>query len=129
MYFRMNMLLFVFVTCMMGLFGCTNNDDNLSKGTIVKEDNTVDKENKIEIIGLANEIKKVNSSQLNQITKNMTYEEVIDTLGNTKDIGSGIWIFRYEFENGKFLDLNTEHGLEVKISEEDYQDIQNMLSN
>ncbi|GMK40418.1 hypothetical protein PCCS19_34740 [Paenibacillus sp. CCS19] len=129
MYFRMNMLLLVFVTSMMVLFGCTNNDDNLSTGAIVKEDHTVDKENKIEILGLTNGIRKVNSSQLNQITKNMTYEEVMDTLGNTKDIGSGIWIFRYEFENGKFFDLNTEHGPKVQISEEDYQDIQNMLSN
>ncbi|WP_307201057.1 hypothetical protein [Paenibacillus harenae] len=125
----MTMLLLVFLTYMMVLLGCTNNG-NLSKGTIVKEENTVDKESKIEILGLTNEIRKVTSSQLQQITKNMTYIEVVELLGNTKDIASGIIIFRYQFENGEFLDLNAEHGsADAKISEEDYQEIQNLLSN
>ncbi|MDQ0062714.1 hypothetical protein [Paenibacillus harenae] len=125
MNFRMNILFLVFVTCMTVLSGCTSNDSQ-SEGSIVKEENTVGKENNIEILGLTNGNRKVTSSQLSQITKDMTYKEIIYALGDTKDIGSGLYIFRYEYENGEYLDFNFGgYGI---ISEEDYQDIQNMLN-
>lgn len=126
MHFRMIVLLLVFVACMTVLFGCTNKDGQ-SEGAIVKEDNTVGKENNIEILGLTNEIRKVTSSQLSQITKDMTYKEIINALGNTKDIGSGRYIFRYEYENGEFLDFNFG-GYDGIISEQSYLAIQNMLN-
>jgi hypothetical protein len=75
----------------------------------------------------SNEIKKVTATQLLKITKKMTNKEVIKALGNSKDIGSGLYIFRYEYENGKFLDLSFGHYDEI-ISEQSFLAIQNLLN-
>jgi hypothetical protein len=120
MHIRKNAFVFilVFVPLMSTLLGCSNNSSQSNDA------------NNNEILGLTNEIRKITSSQLVQITKDMTYREMINTLGNTKDIGSGINIFRYEYENGQFLDINIyEHNLDVRIREEVYKHIQNMLNN
>lgn len=120
MHIRKNAFVFilVFVPLMTTLLGCSNNSSQSNDA------------NNNEILGLTNEIRKITSSQLTQITKDMTYREMINTLGNTKDIGSGINIFRYEYENGQFLDINIyEHNLDVRIREEVYKHIQNMLNN
>ncbi|WP_436235261.1 hypothetical protein [Paenibacillus sp. LjRoot153] len=126
MYFRMIALLLVSVTCLTVIFGCTNNDSQ-SEGTVVKEEKTVGNENNIEKLVLSNEIKKVTATQLRKITKKMTNKEVVKALGNSKDIGSGLYILRYEYENGKFLDFRFGHYDEI-ISEQSYLDIQNMLN-
>ncbi|QYR23566.1 hypothetical protein KZ483_12085 [Paenibacillus sp. sptzw28] len=129
MRFHKIVLLLVFVICVTVLNGCTNNDSQI-EGVAVKDEfsvNRVNNENKIEILGLTNEIRKVTATQLRQITKNMTYQEVIKELGNSKDIGSGRYIFRYEYENGKFFDLNFG-GYDGKISEHSYEEIQNILN-
>lgn len=124
MHIRKNIFILVFVTLMTTLLGCSSQ----SNDAIIKGENTIGKENNNEILGKTNEIRKITSSQLTQITKDMTYKEIINTLGNTKDIGSGISIFRYQYENGEFLDINIyEHDLDLKIREEVYQHIQNML--
>ncbi|MBD3919215.1 hypothetical protein H8B09_10665 [Paenibacillus sp. PR3] len=81
-----------------------------------------------EILGLTSEITQVTSSQLKQITNKMTYNDVINVLGNTKDIGSGIWILQYEYESGDSLQLNIIDGPDSIISEGDYQEIQDLLS-
>ncbi|GGD62745.1 hypothetical protein [Paenibacillus nasutitermitis] len=120
MHIRKNAFIFilVFVPLMTTLLGCFNNSSQSNDA------------NNNEILGLTKEIRKITSSQLAQITKDMTYREMINTLGNTKDIGSGIKIFRYEYENGQFLDINIyEHNLDVRIREEVYKHIQNMLNN
>ncbi|RAP75110.1 hypothetical protein [Paenibacillus montanisoli] len=108
------------LTCMTVLAGCAKTD-NHPESPVVKKEQTV------EIAGLTNEIRKVTSSQLSQITKDMTYKEVIDEWGNSKDIGSGRYIFRYEIENGEYLELNFGHFDEV-LSDESYQSIQNLLN-
>jgi hypothetical protein len=125
MRFQMIVLLMVFVI----LDGCTNNDSQI-EGAAVKEEisgKRVGNENKIEILGLTNEIRKVTETQLRQITKNMTYKEIVNTLGNSKDIGSGRYIFRYEYENGKFFDLNFGSYDQI-INEQSYEEIQNFLN-
>lgn len=105
---------------MMALLGCSNNSSQSNSA----------KENSNEISGLTNEIRNITSSQLTQITKDMTYKEIINILGNTKDIGSGIYIFRYKYENGEFLDIKMiEHNLDARINEELYQYIQTVLEN
>lgn len=107
-------------TLMIALLGCSNNSSQSNSA----------KENSNEISGLTNEIRNITSSQLTQITKDMTYKEIINTLGNTKDIGSGIYIFRYKYENGEFLDIKMiEHNLDARINEELYQYIQTVLEN
>jgi hypothetical protein len=61
MRFQMIVLLMVFVTCITVLNGCTNNDSQI-EGAAVKEEisgKRVGNENKIEILGLTNEIRKV----------------------------------------------------------------------
>ncbi|MBP1996057.1 hypothetical protein [Paenibacillus eucommiae] len=120
MHIRKKVFILVFVTLMTALLGCSNNSNQSNDA---KKHNT-------EILGITNEIRKITSFQLTQITKDMTYKEIINALGNTKDIGSGISIFRYEYENGEFLDIKIiEHDLDAKISEEVYQYIQNVLEN
>jgi hypothetical protein len=57
----------------------------------------------------------------------MTYNEIVITLGNSKDLGSGRYIFRYEYENGKFFDLNFA-SLDQIITEQSYKEIQNFLN-
>lgn len=109
------------------LFGCTNSQSE--EGAGVKEEisgKIVGNENNIVILGLSKEIKKVTATQLRQITKNMTNKEVVNALGNSTDIGSGRYIFRYEYENGEFIDINFGHYDEI-ISEHSYLAIQNML--
>ncbi len=120
MHVRKNTLFFilVFFPLITTLLGCSNHNTQSHET------------NNNEILGLTNEIKKITSSQLAKITKDMTYKELINTLGNTKDIGSGIKIFRYEYENGQFLDINIyEHNLDVKIREDVYKHIQYFLHN
>jgi signal peptidase I len=81
-------------------------------------------ENKIKI---ENEIRKVTTKQLRQITKDMTYQEVVNLLGNTKDIGSGRYIISYEYENGKRFNFNFGGYNEI-INDQSYLTIQNLLS-
>ncbi|NEW04888.1 hypothetical protein GK047_02495 [Paenibacillus sp. SYP-B3998] len=115
MHIRKKVFILVFVTLMTVLIGCSNNSSQ-SNDTI---------ENNNEILGVTNEIRKITSSQLTHIKRDMTYKEIIKALGNTRDIGSGISIFRYEYENGEFLDIKViDHDLDAKISEEVYQYIQ-----
>ncbi|MCG7409409.1 hypothetical protein MH117_18530 [Paenibacillus sp. ACRRX] len=120
MHVRKNTFIFilVFFSLMTTLLGCSNHNAQSRD------------ENNNEILGLTNEIRKITSSHLAKITKDMTYREMINTLGNTKDIGSGIKIFRYEYENGQFLDINIfEHNHDVKIREDVYKHIQYFLHN
>jgi signal peptidase I len=102
-------------------------NDSQSAGAFVKEDilgKVVGYENKIKI---ENEIKKVTAKQLRQIAKDMTYQEVANLLGNTKDIGSGRYILSYEYENGKLFNFNFGGYNEI-IKDQDYLTIQNLLS-
>ncbi|MDR6553162.1 hypothetical protein J2736_004369 [Paenibacillus qinlingensis] len=113
MYIRRNVFILFFVTLMTVLLGCSNHSTP---------------SNSTEPPVLTTEIRKITLSQLKQITKDMSYKELIHKLGNTKDIGSGISIFRYKFANGKFLDINMfEHDLDAMINEDVYQHIQNVL--
>lgn len=109
------------------LAGCSNSDTN-ANDIPVSSDETTGNDKLPEILGLTNEITRVTSSQLRQITSKMTYNDVINVLGNTKDIGSGIWILQYEYETGDMLQLNIINGPESIIDEGDYQEIQDMLS-
>ncbi|SEM50916.1 hypothetical protein [Paenibacillus sp. OV219] len=122
--FRM-MILLVIVTSMTFLFGCSNKSDNQSEDAVVKEEKIVGNE-KIEL-GLSEDIKKLTITQLSQISEDMTYKEVVSTLGNTKDIGSGLYIFRYEYEDGQFLDI-TFGNYDETIRKENYIAIQKMIS-
>ncbi|GAB6988070.1 hypothetical protein [Paenibacillus pini] len=120
MHIRKKAFILASVTLMSAIIGCSNNSSQSNAG----------KENNNKILGITNEIRKITSSQLTQLTKDMTYRKVINTLGNTKDIGSGISIFRYEYENGEFLDIKMfEQHLDARISEEVYQYIQTELNN
>jgi hypothetical protein len=121
--FRMMILLVIGIS-MTFLFGCSNNE-NQSEGAVVKEEKTVGNE-KIEL-GLSEDIKKVTATQLSQISEDMTYKEVVNTLGNTKDIGSGLYIFRYEYENGQFLDITFGNYNET-IRKENYIAIQKIIT-
>ena len=50
-------------------------------------------------------IKKVTSEQIRQLTPSMTYRDVIASLGETQDIGSGFYILKYEVDNNYFLNI------------------------
>ncbi|MNO31334.1 hypothetical protein D3C76_213060 [compost metagenome] len=58
----------------------------------------------------------------------MTYEEVINILGHSKDIGSGLYIIQYEYIEGQHftLDFSSFDGL---ITNEDYEEISELISN
>ncbi|CAM3384024.1 hypothetical protein PALU110988_19755 [Paenibacillus lupini] len=75
----------------------------------------------------SHEFRKVTAAQLGQITKDMTYKEVINTLGQSKDIGSGRYIIKYELENGDFLDFNFGSYEEV-LNDQSYAAIQKLLN-
>ena len=128
MRFRMNIPVFVVAAVMTLLSGCAH-DSSRPVLALANAENTIHQANPNERPGITNEIRTITSSQLRLLSKEMTYEEVIRTLGNTADIGSGIYIFRYAYENGDFLDVNViDHHMDARISEEFYQRIQNLLN-
>ncbi len=43
-------------------------------------------------------IAKITSEQILELTPSMTYEDIINILGETQDIGSGIYILVYEVD-------------------------------
>jgi signal peptidase I len=103
-------------------------NDSQTQNTAFSRDEILGKvvgyENKFKI---ENEIRKVTAKQLRQITKDMTYQEVVNLLGNTKDIGSGRYIISYEYENGKRFNFNFGGYNEI-INDQSYLTIQNLLS-
>ena len=46
---------------------------------------------------------QVTSEQIRELTPTMTREEVLSFLGNTQDIGSGIYVYVYEVDGGYLL--------------------------
>lgn len=48
---------------------------------------------------------KVSSAQIRSLTPTMTYQEVLQTLGKTKDVGSGFLILAYEVDNRYTLNI------------------------
>lgn len=48
---------------------------------------------------LIDSVASVNSEKIRQITNEMNYYDIIDLLGQTKSIGSGLVILEYEVEN------------------------------
>ncbi|MDF2923516.1 MAG: hypothetical protein K0R57_2430 [Paenibacillaceae bacterium] len=64
---------------------------------------------------------------MEKISENMTYGEVIERLGPGQDIGSGRYIYKYEFKEGLQLVLNFG-SYEEKIRTEDYLRIKEILS-
>ena len=51
---------------------------------------------------VTDEITKVTSEQVLKLTPSMTYKDIVEILGNTIDIGSGIYILKYEVD-GKYI--------------------------
>lgn len=43
---------------------------------------------------------RIVQEQVKEIEKDTTYREIVELLGPTVDIGSGLHVLRYEFENG-----------------------------
>lgn len=48
---------------------------------------------------------KVTSEQIRELTPYMTYNDVINALGETQDIGSGLYILVYEVDNKYFINI------------------------
>lgn len=46
---------------------------------------------------------KITSSQIKKIEAGMTYKKIIKTLGNTKDVGSGVHVLQYAVDGDKIL--------------------------
>ncbi|XEC94060.1 hypothetical protein AB6A23_22380 [Paenibacillus tarimensis] len=73
-----------------------------------------------EKIIVGTEIKTVTKEQLTKVTPKLTYEEVVEILGQGKDIGSGLYILEYEYEGQQFtLNFISYEGL---ITEDDYKE-------
>jgi len=49
---------------------------------------------------------KVTSEQIQKLTPEMTYKDIILRLGETKDIGSGIYILVYEVDENYLLKIS-----------------------
>lgn len=79
-----------------------------------------------QILNAQTEITTVTKEQLKRITPKMTYEEVIKILGG-KDIGSGLYVFQYEYTDGQQFALNFG-GSNGIINEEHYNKIRKMIS-
>jgi hypothetical protein len=50
--------------------------------------------------------KHITSSQISAINKGLSYKEIIEILGNTKDIGSGLHVLQYAVDDNKILYLS-----------------------
>ena len=64
-------------------------------------------------------------NELYKISENMTYGEVIALLGHEQDIGSGRYIYKYEFRDELELILNFA-SYEEKLRMEDYLHIKEL---
>lgn len=71
-------------------------------------------------------IATVTTQQLKRIKPDMTYQEVLNRLGSTRDIGSGRYIMIYGHFSGKELFLNFG-SYEERISDETMKQIKNLL--
>ncbi len=59
-------------------------------------------------------IAQVTSEQLLKLTPSMTYKDIIEILGNTVDVGSGIYILKYEVD-GKYIIEISLQGDDAKL--------------
>ncbi|MDY3795799.1 MAG: hypothetical protein SOZ81_03695 [Agathobacter sp.] len=48
---------------------------------------------------------KITSKQIEQLTPDMSREEVIEKLGDTQDIGSGVYIYVYQVDEEYILEI------------------------
>jgi signal peptidase I len=103
-------------------------NDSQTAGAFVDEEiigKVVGYENKIEVV---NEVRKVTKEQLRLITEDMTFKEVINIWGDTKDFGSGRYIKSYEYENGENIIFNFGSYDDI-LDEQSYITIQSLLGN
>ena len=52
------------------------------------------------------QVAQITSEQVKQVTADMKYDDIIGLLGNTVDIGSGIYILQYEVDGKYTLDIS-----------------------
>lgn len=81
--------------------------------------------NKVQIV--ATEVLVVTTDQLKRVSLQMTYEEVIGILGNSKDIGSGRYVKKYQHTDGTEFTLSFEQYKEL-IDGHDFEQIQNLIA-
>lgn len=63
--------------------------------------NTESKTAKLPELYVEGEPAKITYEQVKGIKRDMTYGQVVEMLGATKDIGSGVYVLEYQLEDGK----------------------------